>query len=482
MKKNLFITIFFSLLILLSACKKSFIELTPPSTAGVESLFKTDQDFKQAEIGIYNIYQSQYQNMWLFGDMRGDDSWDELVKGTAAAMDLFTISNDDGVIRSTWLNYYNIISRANLLLSKIEPLDKAALPNKDVYMGEAKFLRALAYFDLVRIYGDVPMVTVPTTIEEAYKTGREKVSKIYSDVIIKDLQDAEASLPVKYSGSDVGRATKGAAKSLLGKVYLTTRDFVKAEAKLKEVTTMGYALLPKYTDLFDYTKDEHHSEYIFDIEYEQGLSGEGNSFTTNFSPKNPAIAAFYGVTGGQNGNNNPPRSLFAIFPAGDLRKDITAADGFTDNNGVFYPLIPTSNDVATFTKKYMTRLLAANDSRANWKVIRYADVLLLLAEALNENGKTNEALTYLNIVHKRAGLSEYTGLSQTDAREAIYLERRLELSFEGHRWFDLVRTGRALQTMSSKGMKDYMTVFPIPITQIQLINNPTIFPQNQGYN
>lgn len=482
MKKNLFITIFFSLLILLSACKKSFIELTPPSTAGVESLFKTDQDFKQAEIGIYNIYQSQYQNMWLFGDMRGDDSWDELVKGTAAAMDLFTISNDDGVIRSTWLNYYNIISRANLLLSKIEPLDKAALPNKDVYMGEAKFLRALAYFDLVRIYGDVPMVTVPTTIEEAYKTGREKVSKIYSDVIIKDLQDAEASLPVKYSGSDVGRATKGAAKSLLGKVYLTTRDFVKAEAKLKEVTTMGYALLPKYTDLFDYTKDEHHSEYIFDIEYEQGLSGEGNSFTTNFSPKNPAIAAFYGVTGGQNGNNNPPRSLFAIFPAGDLRKDITAADGFTDNNGVFYPLIPTSNDVATFTKKYMTRLLAANDSRANWKVIRYADVLLLLAEALNENGKTTEALTYLNIVHKRAGLSEYTGLSQTDARENIYLERRLELSFEGHRWFDLVRTGRALQTMSSKGMKDYMTVFPIPITQIQLINNPTIFPQNQGYN
>ena len=482
MKKNLFITIFFSLLILLSACKKSFIELTPPSTAGVESLFKTDQDFKQAEIGIYNIYQSQYQNMWLFGDMRGDDSWDELVKGTAAAMDLFTISNDDGVIRSTWLNYYNIISRANLLLSKIEPLDKAALPNKDVYMGEAKFLRALAYFDLVRIYGDVPMVTVPTTIEEAYKTGREKVSKIYSDVIIKDLQAAEASLPVKYSGSDVGRATKGAAKSLLGKVYLTTRDFVKAEAKLKEVTTMGYALLPKYTDLFDYTKDEHHSEYIFDIEYEQGLSGEGNSFTTNFSPKNPAIAAFYGVTGGQNGNNNPPRSLFAIFPAGDLRKDITAADGFTDNNGVFYPLIPTSNDVATFTKKYMTRLLAANDSRANWKVIRYADVLLLLAEALNENGKTNEALTYLNIVHKRAGLSDYAGLSQTDARENIYLERRLELSFEGHRWFDLVRTGRALQTMSSKGMKDYMTVFPIPITQIQLINNPTIFPQNQGYN
>ena len=480
MKKNLLLAAIFSLL-LLSACKKSFIELTPPSTAGVDNLFKTDQDFRQAEIGIYNVYQAQYQNMWLFGDMRGDDSWDELVKGTAAAMDLFTISNDDGVIRSSWLNYYNIISRANLLLSKISPLDKGTIPNKEVYVGEAKFLRALAYFDLVRIYGDVPMVTSPITIEEAYKAGREKVSKIYTDVIIKDLQDAEASLPAKYSGADVGRATKGAAKSLLGKVYLTIKDFAKAEAKLKEVTTMGYALLPKYSDLFDYTKDEHHSEYIFDVEYEQGLSGEGSTFTTNFTPKNPDIATFYGVTGGQNGANNPPRSLFDIFPAGDVRKDITAADGYTDNNGVFHKLIPTSNDVSTFTKKYMVRLLATNDSRANWKVIRYADVLLMLAEALNENGKTDEAVGYLNQVHKRAGLTEYGTLSKEEAQEAIYLERRLELSFEGHRWFDLVRTGRALQTMSSKGMKEYMTVFPIPITQIQLINNPAIFPQNQGY-
>lgn len=480
MKKSIGITcLFFTLL--LAACKKSFIELIPPSTAGVGNLYKTDQDFKQAEIGIYNIYQTQYLNMWLFGDMRGDDSWDELVKGTPAAMDLFTINNDDPVILSSWLNYYNIISRANLLLSKIEGIDKGFVPNKEIYISEAKFLRALAYFDLVRIYGDVPMVTTPLTIEEAYKMGREKVSKIYSDVIIKDLQEAETALPLKHSGSDIGRATKGAAKSLLGKVYLTLKNFQEAEAKLKEVTSMGYALLPKYNDLFDYSKDEHHSEYIFDIEYEQGQSDEGSTFTTNFCPKNPDIATFYGVTGGQNGANNPPRSLFSLFPAGDQRKEITAADGFTDNNGVFHPLIPTSNDVSTFTKKYMVRLLATNDSRANWKVIRYADVLLMLAEALNENGKTEEALSYLNQVHKRSGLIEYSGLSQSDTRDKIYLERRLELSFEGHRWFDLLRTGLALPTMSDKGMKPHMMVFPLPISQIQLINNLSVFPQNPGY-
>lgn len=467
-------------LLMLFSCKKNFIELVPVSTVSTDALYKTDKDFKDAIIGIYAIYQNQYQNMWLFGDMRGDDSWDELVKGTAAAMDNFTINNDDGVINSTWVNYYNIVNRANTVLAKIEGTDANVVKNKALYKGEASFLRALAYFDLVRIYGDVPMITSPLSIEDGYKAGREKVEKIYNEVIIKDLLFAESRLPAKFTGPDVGRATQGAAKSLLGKVYLTVHDFAKAEAKLQEVTTMGYALLPKYTDLFDYTKDEHHSEYIFDIEYEQGI-GEGNCFTTNFSPKDPATAAFYGVTGGQNGNNNPPKSLFDIFPAGDLRKDITAANGFTDNNGVFHPLIPTSNDVQTYTKKYMVRLLASCDSRANWKVIRYADVLLMYAEALNENGKTTEALKYLNMVRVRAGLQGYANLSQDVARDNIYLERRLELSFEGHRWFDLVRTGRALSVMSKYGMKPYMTVFPLPLSQVKLMNNPAIFPQNPGY-
>ncbi|MGI8637184.1 MAG: RagB/SusD family nutrient uptake outer membrane protein, partial [Segetibacter sp.] len=280
-------------LLMLFSCKKNFIELAPVSTVSTDALYKTDKDFKDAIIGIYAIYQNQYQNMWLFGDMRGDDSWDELVKGTAAAMDNFTINNDDGVINSTWVNYYNIVNRANTVLAKIEGTDANVVKNKALYKGEASFLRALAYFDLVRIYGDVPMITSPLSIEDGYKAGREKVEKIYNEVIIKDLLFAESRLPAKFTGPDVGRATQGAAKSLLGKVYLTVHDFAKAEAKLQEVTTMGYALLPKYTDLFDYTKDEHHSEYIFDIEYEQGI-GEGNCFTTNFSPKDPATAAFYG--------------------------------------------------------------------------------------------------------------------------------------------------------------------------------------------
>lgn len=465
---------------LLSACSKSFIERNPISTVSTDVLYKTDKDFNDAVVGVYGGFQAEYQNMWLYGDIRGDDAWDELVKGTAAAMDNFTINNDDGVINSTWRNYYSIINRVNNLIVKIKEADPAVVAKGNQYVAEARFLRALAYFNLVRIFGDVPVLTEPISIEDAYKSGRVPVAQVYENVIVKDLVESEGILPAKYSGADVGRATDGAVKALLGKVYLTIHDFTNAEAKLREVTTMGYALLPKYTDLFDYTKDEHHSEYIFDIEYEQGM-GEGNCFTTNFTPKNPPLAAFYGVTGGQNGNNNPPRSLFAIFSADDQRKDITAADGFTDKDGVFHKLIPTSNDVQTFTKKYMVPLLASCDSRANWKVIRYADVLLMYAEALNENGKTQEALTEMNKVRKRAGVAEYSGLNQSDTREAIYLERRLELSFEGHRWFDLLRTGRALTVMSPYGMKDYMTVYPIPLSQIQIINDPSVFPQNPGY-
>ena len=293
--------------------------------------------------------------------------------------------------------------------------------------------------------------------------------------------DAQNKLPVKYTGTDVGRATQGAAKALLGKAYLYRKDFANAETKLQEVTTLGYALLPNYNSLFDYTKDEHHSEYIFDIEYEQGIS-LGSNFTNTFCPNSAAMGKFYGVVGTLNESNSPTDSLRAAFDPADLRKDISVGvkGGWIDGTGTFVPLLATT--ALDYTKKYLTSEPAFNDSRANWKVIRYADVLLMYAEALNENGKTVQAIGYLNQVHTRAGLTALpTTLSQDDARQKIYLERRLELAFEGQRWFDLVRTGRAFSILQKSGMLQYMTVFPIPLSQIQLVNNLSIFPQNQGY-
>ena len=488
MKKKIIPVILISLF--LGACKKSFIELNPISTVSTDALYKTDKDFKDAVVGVYNGLRAPYGYFWEFGDLRGDDTKHDPASGLERIrIDNFTMDNDDGILRNAWRDYYIIVYRANAVLSNIEKADTSIVKNKARYIGEAKFLRALAYFDLVRIFGDVPMVTTAKTIEEAYKTGRDKVDKIYNEVIISDLMDAENKLPQTYTGSDVGRATKGAAKALLGRVYLTRKDFVKAEAKLNEVTTMGYSLLKNFNDLFDYNKNEHHSEYIFDVEYLDGGLGLGSTFTNTFTLEFQfggkalvdELAKIYGILPGALGGSagNPTAGLFAAFDSADLRKDITVAKGVVGLNGTFIPLSPTG--VTSFTKKYMGPLKANNDSKANWKVIRYADVLLMYAEALNENGKTTEALQVLNQVRTRAGLKGYTNLSQAETREKIYDERRFELYLEGHRWFDLVRTGRALTVMQPYGMKPYMTVFPIPLNQIELINNRTIFPQNEGY-
>ncbi|WP_128546942.1 RagB/SusD family nutrient uptake outer membrane protein [Larkinella soli] len=468
-------------MLLLTSCRKDFIEILPVDTVTVDLLYKTDKDYQDAVIGIYGIFQDQYQNMYYFGDIRGDDSWDELVKGTPGAVDNFTLSNDDGLLISTWRNYYKAITRANTLLERIETADAAQVTNKARHIGEAKFLRALAYFDLVRIFGDVPLVTRSLTIEESYKTPREKVDKIYDELIIKDLMDAEANLPASYTGPGVGRATKGAAKALLGKVYLTRKDFVKAEAKLLEVTTMGYALLPGFADLWDYGKNEHHSEYIFDIEYEQGLGGEGSVFTNRFTPKVTSMIAFYGIAGSVDDQNTPHQVLFDLFEPKDKRREITATRGYYDGTGKFIPILISSNNMSAYTRKYIMRIPTANDSPANWKVIRYADVLLMVAEALNENGKSAAALPYLNQIRTRAGVDPYPAMNQAELRAKIALERRMELAFEGHRWFDLVRTGQAYTVMQKYGMKPHMTVFPVPLAQVQLINDRSIFPQNPGY-
>lgn len=481
--KSLFINrVVLVLLMFTVSCGKKFIDLPPISSVSVDVVYKTDKDFLDALTATYNTLQQQYQNFYIFGDIRGDDTWQSIYKNNSwSYADAFVINSADPLMHSTWQNYYQAIFRINTILEKIKSADAAVVKNKERYIAEAKFLRALCYFDLVRIFGPVPMITTPITIEEGYKVGRESVENIYSKVIIPDFTNAENGLPLKYTGSDVGRPTKGAAKSLLGRVYLTLRDFPKAEAKLQEVTTMGYALLPNYNDLFDYTRNEHHSEYIFDIEYEEGI-GEGSRLTNAFAPNSQPFTSFFGIGGNGDEQNSPTQVLIDLFDKKDKRRDITVGvtGGFYGKDSVFVKLPTNTNQ--TYTKKYITPVAVINDSRANWKVIRYADVLLMLAEALNENGKTAEAHVYLNMVRTRAGLTGYTNLTKEAARDNIYLERRFELSFEGVRWFDLLRTGQAYATMQKYGMLPYMTVFPIPLSQIQLINNPAIFPQNEGYN
>lgn len=467
--------------ILSLSCSKNFIDITPISTVSVDAVYKTDKDFQDAVIGCYSTLRNQYQNFWMFGDLRSDDSWKEVSKNISSYyVDVFIIDASDALLKSTWVNYYNLIAGANTVLAKIATADSTIVTNKSRHIGEAKFLRAMAYFDLVRIFGDVPEITAPITIAEGYKAGRTSVDKIYNDIIIPDLADAQSKLPKKYTGADVGRATQGAALSMLGRVYLTRKNFPAAETTLQTVTTLGYSLLPNYNDLFDYTKDEHHSEYIFDIEYQDNLGGLGSGYTNSFLPLSAPLLTFYSIAGQGGEENNPTQALLSAFEPNDKRMAVTVdgSGGFVNGSGVFVKFLQCH----TITKKYITPELVANDSKVDWKVVRYADVLLMYAEALNENGKTGDALGYLNQVRERAGLPDYTSLAQDDVREKIYKERRVELGMEGSRWFDLLRTGRAYDSLQASGMKPYMTVFPVPLSEVQLVNNSSLFPQNPGYN
>lgn len=480
-------------LLLMPSCRKAFIEREPVSSVTLDALYKTDKDFLDAIIGTYHATRNSHNNMWQFGDLRGDDAWIQVSNQPSSTnVDVFSINSSDALLNNTWADGYIIINRANTVLAKIADADPGVVKNKDRYIGEAKFLRALAYFNLVRIFGDVQMITNVPTVDETLKTPRTPAATVYKEVIVKDLVDAAAKLPVAYTGVEIGRATRGAAKAILGKVYLTVKDFQKAEEVLKELTAppFNYSLLPNYNALFDYTKDEHHSEYIFDIEYEEGMGGLGSSYTNGFMPNVTAMLNYYGIKGGFNESISPTMQFVNAWEAGDKRKDVSVQCCGSWKN-------PTTGVVTTFnsttsqsyTMKYITSVNAQNDSRANWKVVRYADVLLMLAEAMNENGKTAEAqaagsspTATLNKVRTRAGLPDVTGLTQGELRDKILNERRFELSFEGHRWFDLVRTGRAFSALASVGMKDYMTVFPVPLSQVKVMNNTSIFPQNQGYN
>ncbi len=480
MKKLIFIISLTSMIV--SSCTKDFIEILPVSTVTIDVLYNTDKDYADALVGCYTLYDGIYDgNYEYISELCGDDmehQW--ATESIAVRLDYFTFSNDEALIRDYWRNHYKVIFRCNLILSKIENADVSIVTKKERIIGEAKFLRALAYFNLVRVFGEIPIILSPITFEESYKAPRESVAKVYSEVIYKDLLDAETKLALKYTGVDVGRATQGAAKSLLGRAYLAQKDFAKAEAKLMEVTTLGYTLLPNFNDLWDYSKNEHHSEYIFDIEYEAG-GGNGSNLTNTHVPQEAALQAFYGIMGGGGSDLCPSDSLLLnLYVSGDKRKARTVANGYTNSSGVFVPL-PVTGLRRSFTMKYTTPVSAGGDSPANFKVIRYADVLLMLAEALNENNKTTEALTYLNIVRLRAGVPLYTGLAQSTAREKIILERRLELAFEGHRWFDLIRLGRAYQVMQKFGMQPYMTLFPIPLSEIQVVNNKKVLWQNPGW-
>lgn len=463
----------------LSSCKDQFLDLSPIAQANSNTFYKTSADMITALNGAYGALQfnGQYGQNYVFAEVPSDDTT-PVLSGSVTdqdEFDKFYLRTTNPFLAARWSDGYRGIYRANTVIDRIAGVTMDETLKKRV-LGEAKFLRALMYFNLVRAFGDVPLVlTEIIDPSEGYAYSRAPAAEVYTQ-IIKDLTDAEGVLAERYTGADVGRATSGAAKSLLGKVYLTQRNYAGAAAKLKEVVDANtYDLLPNYADLFR-AANKNSRESVFEVQYKKGSLGEGSNFSNVYAPENSGNAV---ILFGGGGNNRPTPDLESAYEAGDPRKNLSFATSYVNASG---------NKVDYyFIRKYADVPTTNGDAEDNFYVLRYADVLLMYAEALNETGNTAAALPLLNRVRKRVGLADKAGLAQADTRLAIEQERRVELAFEGHRWFDLVRTGRALPVLQAKataiGIKTALTannlIFPVPQSQIDI--NPDKIKQNPGY-
>ncbi|WP_128544893.1 RagB/SusD family nutrient uptake outer membrane protein [Larkinella soli] len=466
----------------LSSCKDQFLALSPVSQASTATFYRSASDMINALSGAYGALQfnGQYGQFYVVSEIPSDDTT-PVLSGSVTdqdEFDKFYLRTTNPFLLARWSDGYRGIYRCNAIIGRIGGVTMdETLKNRIV--GEAKFLRALMYFNLVRVFGDVPLIVQEITdVQEGYNFARTPAAEVYNQ-IIKDLTEAEGVLPATYTGADVGRATRGAAKSLLGKVFLTQKKYAEAAGKLKEVIDAGtYDLLPNYADLFR-AANKNSKESVFEVQYKKGNLGEGSPFANAYAPENSGNAV---IQFGGGGNNRPMPDLINSYEPGDLRKDVSLATSYVNAGGVKVDY--------NFVRKYRDTPTVNGDAEDNWPVIRYADVLLMYAEALNETGKTADALPLLNRVRKRAGLADRTAAdagSQAAMRLALEQERRVELAFEGHRWFDLVRTGRALDVLKAKaqaiGIKTSLTennlIFPIPQSQIDI--NPSKIKQNPGY-
>lgn len=456
MKKIIFTAL--SLTFLLSSCSSDFLDIPSENSLSTANFYKTEADLQQAVNATYAPLRDLYNNTpnvassgaWVMGELRSDNTTYIFNPGYRGVIDPeaiadFTNNSANTVSTAKYVANYQIIARANQVLASVDGVDFAEASKNNI-KGQALFLRALAYFDLVQYFGKVPLHLTPVTNREEAALPLSEVGEIYNQ-IIEDASSAATLLP-KKSDQEPGRATSGAANTLLGNVYAVQKNWPMAETVLKEVIDSGeYALLGDYASVFS-VDNKNNLESVFEVQYKEGTEGYASSFIYEMLPMPMSADQVASITGAANTQaltieayNIPTPDLLAAYEPGDLRKDISISMATLDN-GNTYPYI----------QKLLQPHSQAGITGTNWPVYRYAEVLLLYAEALNENGK-GSASTYLNMVRSRAGLSATTASGQVDLRAAILAERRVELAFENKRWLDLVRTGNAESVMAAYGAK-----------------------------
>ncbi len=488
MKKKIILISALSLLAFgFTSCSDDFIDV--PSTQAISAddveLFNNNEGAESFVNSIYAKYLDWNISSFAWIGVTSIAS-DEGDKGSSPGdsgsdkdqLDALNFTATAGSFNDVWNGNYQAINRSNQALKFLPLLNKADANLRDRLIGEAKFMRAFSYFTLVKSFGGVPVVDhVPVAGNEEDRLmlfQRKSKEEVYA-FIEADLKDAISKLPQKssYSGDDIGRATKGAAHALLAKVSLYQKKWQQVVENADLVT--GYSLTPNFQDIYK-VSGENNQESIFEV---QGMGGQSKPGIQQYSQTQGAR----GAGGWGWGFNTPSQTLVDAYnAAGDTeRRDAT----IIFRNSTLYDgrVVPATVENAYYNyKAYSSNFTGEDDSDTNIRYLRYAEVLLMKAEAMNELGQTTAAIPYLNQVRTRAKLAGTTATSQQAVREAIWNERRLELAFEHDRWFDLVRTGQAQTAMAADG-KTFKVgtneVFPIPQTFINLSNGLT--EQNPNY-
>lgn len=483
-------TYLLGLSLLLASCHDELLNPVPESLLTTANAYSNAKDLDLAVLGVYEALQARLPTDYELMEVASDNMYGYYF-ATAPGMaeiGVLDVSVENPKLNSFWKSTYNGIFLANTILANIDIPDDYAAGQKEQLAAEAKFMRALFYFDLVRIFGGVPAITSMVTVAEAREIGRASEEEIYN-LIIGDLEEAVNNLPASMV---TGRASKAAATALLAKVLVYQKDWTGAKTRLDQIfEDYNYVLEPSYDDLFR-IETENNKEVIFAMPYVAGTNGHGLTYA--LAP----TAGIYGTINNGSRVARPTWDLHQAYEEGDSRFAATITE-----EQLTYASSPGDPTIwFPFFSKWIIPVEISTSSGLDIPVLRFADMVLLHAEVLYHLGDVDGALQELNRVRQRAfgdNSRDYT-LADMATEEAfmdkLLLERRLELAAENNRWFDLVRTGRftsILTTIEGEynpstgkavmiqvNAQPYMKYFPIPYEQIQLAA-PGVMVQNEGY-
>ncbi|MEL7588239.1 MAG: RagB/SusD family nutrient uptake outer membrane protein [Prolixibacteraceae bacterium] len=490
MKKYLISLLLLSGMVL-SGCT-DFLEVVPESSYSVNGAYQTENDFVQAIAGVYSVQQTLYQSAlsWFYGINGVSD--DRRSSTYLYGLDNFTADGSNSFNLSQYQIFWRIIQQSNLIIEKINGVEFTDEALKGYIKGEACILRAFAYWNLAWQWGGMPLIDRSLTVEETKTIARSTREETLA-FAAADYKQAAELLPVEWTGANIGRATKYAAKGMLARLYLFQSNFSEAKPLLSDIISSNkYAMEPLYINCFTDSHDNG-TERVWEVQFTGGQLGEGQTYSTGCFPQafnDKAILPFQGVNTDQRASD----TLYNCFDPADLRRNLSIKKGYLTTTGI---VDRVTNIIVKFAHfdKYTPQI--SSDWANNLPILRYTDVKMMYAEGLNEEGyvANGQAFTILNEVRARAGLPAVTATDLPDQatfREAIRKERRLEFAFEGLRWYDLLRWGIAKEVMNeflalpSEGggrysMKDHQKIFPIPNEELSRYGDETIMWQNPEY-